>query len=105
MLLRWAGILVGEISDPFEHQGTWFGIFRADGQIDAHPEVSSFLLFCQDWLKRCRSNQADAEEFQRYPAFLAPGTWSLEDNTGRVIQIETPMFAAGLSGEISWKSE
>jgi hypothetical protein len=105
-LLRFAGALVGEIHDPFESDGTWYGTFRATLN-GTTSEVSKFVEFCQDWIKRNEESNGDGDvaEFDQYAAFQSPGQWSLEDESGHSKIIGTPMFLDGAVGEITWVSE
>ena len=101
MLLQFAGKSVGEVSDPFEHQGTWFATFRALENIE-NDDVAPFIHFCQDWTKRIAEGKADPAEFERCSALLAPGLWSLAEDSGLITKIGTPTFLDGTSGEVSW---
>jgi hypothetical protein len=107
MLLLFEGTIVGEIVDPFEHQGTWFGTFRcmlaADGD-EMSLRVRAFIEFCQDWYVRSEGDYvADASEFDRFRDVVTSGKWRIQNEGGSCSQVaDAPVFADGLHGQISW---
>jgi hypothetical protein len=109
-LLLFDEVVVGEIADAFEHEGTQFGTFQcslpADGDRMA-KRLRAFIEFCKDWVERSGSSAgADASEFDQYRDVIATGKWSVQQLGGQVFRIEdAPMFHDGLNGEISWLEE
>ena len=105
--LRFDDVVVGEIADAFDHQGTQFGTFHcslpADGDETA-KRLRSFIEFCKDWFERCGSDAgADASEFDQFRDVVGSGKWSVQQPGGEISKIEdAPMFCDGLKGEISW---
>jgi hypothetical protein len=106
-LLLFDNIVVGEITDAFEHQGTQFGNFQcllpADGDKMA-KRLRVFIEFCKDWFERCGSEAgATALEFDQYCEVVGSGKWSVKKPAGELSRIDdAPMFHDGLKGEISW---
>jgi hypothetical protein len=107
LLLLFDNVVVGEITDAFEHQGTRVGSFQcslpADGDKMAQ-RLRAFIEFCQDWFERSGSDAgANPSEFDLYRDLVASGKWSVKRPGGDTSRIEdAPMFQDGLKGEISW---
>ena len=103
-------VLIGEISDVREHQGTMFGIFA--GQ---HTEwndlplvrLMEYARFCRTWYeKACQPNGADPEEFNAFQDIVKPGRWTTVDELGiRRTVSDAPMFMQGWKGEVTWSYE
>jgi hypothetical protein len=110
ILLLFDNVVVGEITDAFEHQGTQFGNFLcslpADGDRTA-KRLRAFIEFCKDWFERSGSEAgADASEFDQYRDVVSSGKWSVQKPDGDLSKIEdAPIFQDGLNGEISWLEE
>ena len=106
MQLRFGSIAVGDITDAFENDGTWFGKIRWTLPIDDVPtsqRLQEFAEFCKDWFARCGSSRsADAGEFDRFDEVVSSGNWIIEDTDGIYRLENAPMFADGTNGEISW---
>ncbi len=110
LLLLFNNVVVGEIADPFEHQGTQFGSFQcslpAEGDKTA-KRLRAFIEFCKDWFERSGSDAgADASEFDQYPDVVTSGKWTVRKPGGDLWKLlDAPMFHDGLKGEISWLEE
>jgi hypothetical protein len=110
ILLFFDNVVVGEITDAFEHQGTQFGNFECslppDGDKTA-KRLRAFIEFCTDWFERSGSEAgADASEFDQYRDVVSSGKWSVQKPGGDLSKIEdAPMFQDGLKGEISWRDK
>ena len=108
MLELWYGkTLLGRIEDAFEHQGTWFGDFRAAPQRATDPlsrRLDEFMDFCCDWYARAGSTEgADATELDAFDDVVRSGLWYTTDQDGsRTKIVDAPMFMDGRNGEISW---
>ena len=106
-LLLFENVVVGEIADAFDHQGTQFGTFHCtlppDGD-DTSKRLRTFIEFCQDWFERCGSNAvADASEFDQYCDVVGLEKWTVQKPGAELTTIEdAPMFHDGFEGEISW---
>ena len=102
MQLFYNNIVVGEITDAFEHQGTWFGTFECLLKADGEPtseQLGEFIEFCRDWFARAG---ADGSEFDRFGDIVFSSKWSVEKAGVKVKIVDAPMFLDGLRGEISW---
>jgi len=106
MLLFYGSVVVGEITDYFEHQGTWFGSFRAGLPVSCDPtteRLREFIEFCKDWYARSGSESgADVSEFDRFQDIVACGSWSTRTEGEVFSVLDAPMFAGGFCGLISW---
>jgi hypothetical protein len=103
--LYYGPILVGEVSDVFDHQGTWFGTLRPALSADRDPterRICEFITFCEDFYARCREDRdADASEYDRFSDLFTPGSWRVQAPDGTASEIrDAPNFIGG--GEISW---
>jgi hypothetical protein len=100
-------IVVGEITNAFDHQGTWFGEFSCvlpEHGDDATRRLREFIIFCQDWFARCNSDEsANASEFDQFGDLVTAGKWQIRTREGYLVTLESaPMFIDGLQGEITW---
>ncbi len=98
-------IVVGDITEVFEHQGTWFGTFRPAFSVPGVPlerRIREFIEFCKDFTARAASDQDhDAAEFDRFDDLVSSGTWRVRDPSGAITEIKhAPNFLGG--DEISW---
>jgi hypothetical protein len=106
-LLLYANIVVGEVENVFEDQGTQFGDFQCslppDGDMTT-KRLCKFIDFCKDWFERCGSEDgADASEFDQFRDIVSSGKWSIRQAAGDCSSIkEAPMFHDGREGQISW---
>lgn len=107
--LWYAGQVVGQITDVFFSDHTWFGSFHSsvakDGQ-RVTARVIQFIEFCRDWNSRVESNPhdpPDPAEFDQYSDLLKSGLWSVKSAQGDVWQInEAPVFSR--DGDVSWRT-
>jgi hypothetical protein len=101
--LCYDSVLVGEIADPFEHQGTWFGNFTsrlpADGN-ETQRRLADFIAFCERWHQRLKAgDDPDAGEFDAF-GLVRPDLWEVVDEGGDRVAIDQwPLF---VEGEVSW---
>jgi hypothetical protein len=109
ILLLFDNLVVGEITEAFEHQGTQFGNFQstlpADGETP--KRLRAFIEFSKNWFVRSGSEAgADAVEFDQYRDVVSSGKWSIQKPGRGLRKIQdAPMFQDGLNGEISWLEE
>jgi hypothetical protein len=103
--LCYGPIVVGNLTDVFEHQGTWFGTFRAALSADIDPtecRICEFITFCErfDALAGAGADP-DPAGFDRFGDLLSSGLWRvLAPGTDVSIIRDAPNFLGG--GEISW---
>ena len=103
--LYYDSLLVGEIADAFEHQGTWSGGFTSllapDG---AGPQrrVAEFIAFCERWHERLKAGaDPDAAEFDAFGPIVRSGRWQVENERGERLAVDqAPVF---VEGEVSWR--
>jgi hypothetical protein len=107
--LRYAGQVIGHITDVFFLDDTWFGSFRTDVrncEQDMPERVMRFIEFCQDWNNRVESNPnepPDPSEFDQYSDLLKSGLWSVKSAQGDVWHVaEAPVFSR--DGDVSWRT-
>jgi hypothetical protein len=102
--LRYGTIVVGQISGPFCHQNTWFGLFQAstDAPSDTtERRLRDYIAFCEEWQARLDSGEdVDASDFDRFGDVLTSGLWRTESPGGTLRAIlEAPVFH---DGEVTW---
>ena len=105
--LYYDSFLVGEIADPFEHQGTWFGAFTSrlpPAGSDIERRLADFVEFCERWHQRLKSgHDPDAAKFDSFGPIVRSGLWQVVDERGdRVAVDHAPVF---VGGEVSWVSQ
>lgn len=98
-------LLIGDITAPFLHQGTWFGGFHQIIAAQDGPSaqrVCDFVVFCQAWHARLHDGaNCEASEFDQFTDLLRSGLWFTRDAGGAAANIdEAPLF---MDGEISWR--
>lgn len=100
MRLFYDSTLVGEISDAFTDQGTWFGTFRQKLG-DQGERLREFIDFCKAWHERLGAGEGgDASDFDNFGEVVTSGLWKVESNDGTVVTIEgCPVF---IEDEITW---
>ena len=103
--LNYDDVPVGEIADPFYHQGTWFGclhqiVAAQDGPLARR--ICDFIAFCREWSARIAVKApCEASEFDQYSDVVQSGGWFTRDADGTIAKIEeAPVFT---NGEISWR--
>jgi hypothetical protein len=103
--LEYGPLVVGDVTDVFEHQGTWFGTFRpaisaARGPVEFR--ICEFIDFSKDFNARAAEDEdTDAKEFDRFDDLLSSGSWRVRDPSGAITEIKhAPNFLGG--EEISW---
>ena len=69
--LYFASVLVGDLADPLEHQGTWFASFTTRlpgaGGNGTEARIWEFIRFCEDWHGRLGTgSDPDAKEFDAF---------------------------------------
>jgi hypothetical protein len=105
--LRYGPVSVGNIADPFVHQGTWFGSFRPSVDDEDSPiaeQVREFVGFCKRWHDRLASGEdVNASDFDRFTDMLTSGLWATEGQDGIASVVDqAPVFSGD---EISWRYE
>ena len=102
--LCYGPVVVGRIAAPFEHQGTWFGLFLRASLDDGDPtqrRLFEFLAFSQAWHDRlARGEDPEAAEFDAFADLLESGLWYTRDDRGAGSPIEAPLV---VDGELSWQ--
>lgn len=103
--LRHEKVIVGMLTNIFEHQGTWFGIFQqtiSPNEGATQGRLCEFILFCSDWNRRCGAGLgADVTEFDQFRDLLVSGHWQTEARDGTVRGIDrAPNFS---DDEVSWQ--
>jgi hypothetical protein len=98
-------VVIGQITEVFEHQGTWFGAFRpaffaAPGPLERR--LCEFMAFSEDFNARAAAAQnTDSSEFDRYDDILTSGLWRVLAPSGAISKIrDAPNFLR--NGEVSW---
>lgn len=106
MKLVFRSLTIGEVSDAFFSDQTWYGEFVADPSLAAHPvgkRVLEFKDFCEDWNKREIDNSdapPDAAEFDRFHDLTESNEWFLKnEEDAAVYHIIAPVFFS--EGEFS----
>lgn len=102
--LYYDSVLVGEIAEPFEHQGTWFGSFTSrlpTGGSEMQRRLAEFIAFCERWHKRLKAgDDPDAAEFDQFGPIVRSGHWQVVGEQGERIAVDqAPMF---VESEVSW---
>ena len=102
--LRYGAIVVGEITDPFRDQNTWFGFFRHTVATPSHPtqqRLSDYIAFCKEWhVGIDLGEDVDASDFDRFGDVTTSGLWSTEAPDGTLREIHgAPVF---YDGEVTW---
>jgi hypothetical protein len=102
--LYYDSVLVGDVAEPFEHQGTWFGTFTSHlppAGSETQLRLAEFIAFCERWHERLKAgDDPDAREFDAFGPILKSGNWRVEDERGERMAIEqAPVF---VEGEVSW---
>jgi hypothetical protein len=103
--LRYGPVLVAELTDVIEHQGSWFARWRASPLETTDPTATrlrSFIAFCLDWNARCESGlEPEAAEFDAFRDVLNSRLWHTRDSAGGIVGIaDAPYFSPD---EISWR--
>jgi hypothetical protein len=104
--LQYGTLLVGELSDVIEHQGTWFGSFRQTLSGDEGPagkRLCDYISFCRDWDRRIKDGlEPDAAEFDDYLDLRTSGLWHILPSDGTVVVLrEAPYFFHSYD-EVTW---
>jgi hypothetical protein len=102
--LYYDSVLVGEIADPFEHQGTWFGNFTSQlpaAGTETQRRLTDFIAFCERWHQRLKAgDDPDASEFDAFGEVVRSDLWAVVDERGERVPVdEWPVF---VEGEVSW---
>jgi hypothetical protein len=102
--LYYDSVLVGEIADPFEHQGTWFGTFisrLSPTGSETQRRLAEFIAFSERWHERLKAGgDPDAAEFDEFGPIVRSGGWQVVDERGeRTAVDQAPVF---VDGEVSW---
>ena len=103
--LEYGPLVVGEITDVFEHQGTWFGAFCSafsDARGPLERRICEFIDFSKDFNARAAADEdTDPAEFDRFDDVVCSGSWRVRDPSGAITEIKhAPNFLGG--EEISW---
>jgi hypothetical protein len=105
-ILRYGPHVVGEVTEPFCSDDTWFGGFT----LVAYPAVSAiparlceFVEFSRSWHARIKSGlEPEGSEFDRFKDLLSSGLWRVELPNGDAQEIaEAPVF---VEDEVSWRA-
>jgi hypothetical protein len=103
--LYYGPLLVGDLTEVFEHQGTWFGTFRPAfsaprGLLDGR--ICEFIAFCEEFNARAEAGQDhDAAEFDSFDDLLSSGLWRVIAPGGTVSEIkDAPNWLGG--GTTCW---
>ena len=102
--LYYDSVLVGEVAEPFEHQGTWFGSFTSRLPLDGsemQQRLAEFVAFCERWHQRLKAgDDPDAAEFDAFGPIVQSGRWRVVDERGMGTAIDqAPVF---VEGKVSW---
>ena len=102
--LYYDSVLVGEIADPFEHQGTWFGAFTSRlpaGGSELQRRLAQFITFCERWHHRLNAgDDPDAAEFDEFGPIVRSGRWQVVGERDEGVSVDqAPVF---VEGEVSW---
>ena len=102
--LYFASVLVGDLADPLEHQGTWFASFTTRlpgaGGNGTEARIWEFIRFCEDWHGRLGTgSDPDAKEFDAFEDIVKSDSWRVMDGSGTRVLDGAPVFA---NGEASW---
>ena len=102
--LYYGRVLVGEITDPFQDQRTWFGYFTSrlpQNGNETQRRLAEFVTFCERWHARLKSgDNPDANEFDAFGEVVRSGLWEIEDGRGGRSAVEGwPVF---IDGEVTW---
>jgi len=101
--LYFDAVLVGDLADLLEHQGTWFASFKPRlpaGGDRTEARVAEFIRFCEDWHGRLDAgSDPDAEEFDAFADVVKSESWRVVDGGGTRVLDGAPVFA---DGEVSW---
>jgi hypothetical protein len=103
--LRYGSVLVGQIEEPFCHQGAWFWLFHPTVVAESgcqERRLYEFIRFCEEWHRRLENGAGpDASEFNTYRDVIQSNLWHTTSNDGAVARFnEAPVFA---SGDVSWR--
>jgi hypothetical protein len=102
--LSYDTIPVGDISDPFCDQGTWFGDFHecidpAAGPL--HYRLHEFIRFCRHWNSECTAGTGgDASDFDQFSDLLKSQWWLTSPADGVPTRLDGPPNF--WDDEISW---
>ena len=102
--LYYDSVLVGEIADPFEHQGTWFGNFTSQlppAGTETQRRLMEFIAFCERWHQRLKAgDDPGASEFDAFGKVVRSDLWAVVDERGKRVPVDQwPVF---VEGEVSW---
>src|SRR5262245_26560713 len=87
-------VLIGQITDPYYSDYTWWGVLKRIAQPDDGELATlllSFIDFCEDWNERTRMNPTNppgAAEFDLYDDLLKSGLWVASNAQGEQQQID-----------------
>jgi hypothetical protein len=106
--LYYGKIRIGEITDSFSTDETWYGRFAGLSTQNESPiyvRIMNFIDFCRDWnvrVKRDTANPPDASEFDKFADLVSTDNWSVKSPSGSGYKlVEAPNFFE--NGEITWR--
>jgi hypothetical protein len=109
MRLLFGRLRVGEISNPFFSDQTWYGDFLPAPSIGTDAvgqRILAYKTFCEGWNERVHANPdspPDASEFDEYLDLTASAEWQILDEDGVTSHhVGCPVFFRG--GDFSCRS-
>jgi hypothetical protein len=100
---------IGRISDAFEADGTWHGMFEQTirEESDTDRRIIAYIRFSEDWHDRIANDPStapDASAFDAHADVVHSGSWLIRTRDGRAEEIDVaPVFLGG--GEVSWRQK
>jgi hypothetical protein len=104
LTLQYADIAVGDLTEVFVSDATWYGDFRQTLTSPSNAKeqrILEYIAFCKDWDARSYAEaDADASEFDQFSDLLSSGLWRTQSPDGTIGEIShAPIFR---KEEISW---
>jgi hypothetical protein len=108
--LYYGRIRVGEITNIFPADETWYGKFtasitREDGPL--YARILDYIEFCRNWNEQVKSNPSEppeASDFEKFADMISTDDWSVKSVEGDRFRIlDAPNFFE--DRQISWRQK